>query len=83
FLVAQGLVHKLASINAYMGCPQPETVHRGCFLICRECQTAREIQPTLLDDALAHASTVEGFDISSATLEVSGLCQNCRQARRT
>ena len=27
FLMAHGLVHRLESLNAYVGCPQPEAPH--------------------------------------------------------
>ncbi|WP_369600759.1 Fur family transcriptional regulator [Hahella sp. SMD15-11] len=80
FLVQHGLVHKLASINAYMGCCEPEQPHRGCFLICSHCQSAREIQSDALERAMAQASREEGYDVSHATLEITGICRACRDA---
>src|SRR5918995_5952602 len=37
FLIAHGLVHRLESLNAYVGCPMPDASHEGQFLICGAC----------------------------------------------
>ena len=34
FLLQQGLVHRIESRNAFVGCCEPETPHGGQFLIC-------------------------------------------------
>src|SRR5690606_34443655 len=46
FLQAAGLVHKIQSLNAYMGCGEPGRPHQGQFLICATCGIVAE-----LDDA--------------------------------
>ena len=37
FLMAQGLVHRIDSLNAFVGCPQPDHRHSAQFLICGGC----------------------------------------------
>ncbi len=81
FLVDQGLVHRIESHNAYVGCPDPGKSHVGQFLICRACGAAAE-----LDDGRIHAAVVRsardvGFRVQHQTIEVMGLCPYC-QARR-
>jgi Fur family zinc uptake transcriptional regulator len=44
FLIAQGLVHRLESLNAFIGCPQSEENHAGQFLICTGCGEVTEIE---------------------------------------
>ena len=39
FLQENGLVHRIASLNAFVGCNNPEHSHQGQFLICRTCHT--------------------------------------------
>src|SRR5918999_799750 len=37
FLIEQGLVHRIESLNAYVGCDRPEAAHASQFLICTDC----------------------------------------------
>jgi zinc transport system ATP-binding protein len=46
FLLENGLVHRIASLNAFIGCSHPEHAHQGQFLICRECHVAIELEQT-------------------------------------
>ena len=43
FLLDLGLVHRLASINAYVGCTNPGHGDECCFLLCSECGNAQEL----------------------------------------
>ncbi|MEI9982345.1 MAG: transcriptional repressor [Aliidongia sp.] len=43
FLIDQGLVHRLESLNAYIGCTRPEELHAGQFLICTRCDSIGEL----------------------------------------
>src|SRR5690606_4614308 len=43
FLMAEGLIHKIESLNAYLGCVEAGAPHSGQFLICRKCGTTEEI----------------------------------------
>ncbi len=77
FLQEQGLVHRIASLNAYIGCPHPGERHQGSFLICSRCSTTQEIEvqaAAALIDAQARAL---GFQPRQQTLEVLGTCPNC------
>ncbi|GIR55983.1 MAG: hypothetical protein CM15mP62_34540 [Rhodospirillaceae bacterium] len=57
-----GLVHKLDSINAYIGCSHPRE-HDGCyFLICTDCNEAKECCSPELTDAIELAWSKIAFD---------------------
>src|SRR4051794_6447763 len=43
FLRAQGLVHRIESLNAYLGCERPGEAHGGQFLLCSGCGAAAEL----------------------------------------
>ncbi|MDX1710009.1 MAG: transcriptional repressor, partial [Rhodovibrionaceae bacterium] len=43
FLIAQGFVHRIESLNAFVGCPHPADRHAGQFLICLDCGAAAEL----------------------------------------
>lgn len=78
FLLDQGLVHRIASLNAYIGCADPSHQHLACFFICQACGNAEEledIQPLQL--TLAACAERRGFRIRQPMLEITGLCRHC------
>ncbi len=78
FLVEQGLVHKLSSSNAYIGCHIPDKAHDSCFLVCSNCQTTIELDiPDIKQSLAAHAEQCH-FSINYSNIELSGLCAECR-----
>ncbi|MGE6995177.1 zinc uptake transcriptional repressor Zur [Pseudomonas sp. NPDC047961] len=80
FLLENGLVHRIASLNAFMGCNHPEHPHQGQFLICRNCHTAIELEQATISEAILEAARGVGFEAESQTVEVVGLCNQCRSA---
>lgn len=81
FLQEQGLVHRLASLNAFIGCAFPGASHTGQFLICTGCQELAELDDREVSEALSKSATASGFAISHTTVEILGLCPHCREGR--
>nr|WP_275424725.1 Fur family transcriptional regulator [Marinobacterium sediminicola] len=79
FLQEQGLVHRIASLNAFVGCPHPEQSHQGCFLICRQCHSTSELDAAPVRASLEQSAHAVGFVIEQETVEVTGLCPNCQR----
>jgi Fur family zinc uptake transcriptional regulator len=79
FLQEHGLVHRIASLNAYVGCISPLTDHSGQFLICGTCQESTEILNVKVTDALQETALSAGFDVQQQTVEIIGTCNRCRQ----
>ena len=79
FLLENGLVHRIASLNAFVGCSHPEHPHQGQFLICRACSAAIELEQPAISDAIVSAAADVGFVVESQTVEVVGLCAGCRE----
>ncbi|MEQ8815448.1 MAG: transcriptional repressor [Thalassobaculum sp.] len=80
FLIEQGLVHRIESRNAFVGCAQPEHPHRGYFLICETCGVAHELGGGALDANLRATARDMGFEIRRITIEVAGRCPACCRA---
>lgn len=78
FLRAHGLIHRIESLNAFVGCPDPTTNHAGQFLICRDCGAAAELDDPRIEQALARRAAELGFAVERGTVELSGLCPGCR-----
>jgi Fur family zinc uptake transcriptional regulator len=81
FLVENGLIHRIESLNAYVGCAEPSERHVGQFLICTGCRSAAELDDAAIGAAIAQRAKEIGFSVSRATVEIAGLCPNCRAAR--
>ncbi len=80
FLLEHGLIHRLASLNAFIGCNHPGQSHQGHFFICRQCSTAIEVEQPAIGAAIHAAATEVGFAVESQMVEVVGLCAQCREA---
>lgn len=79
FLMAQGLVHRIQSLNAYVGCAHPEAEHEAQYLICEDCGDARELEIAGLSRRIREAAASEGFTVGGQTVEVRGKCGACRE----
>jgi Fur family zinc uptake transcriptional regulator len=77
FLVDAGLVHRIDTLNAYVGCESPEVEHLGQFLVCRRCQRVIELDDPAISSALLHRSRALGFDAPSLAVEIKGVCRDC------
>jgi len=77
FLMDAGLVHRIDSLNAFLGCDAPERTHVAQFLVCRRCHRVAEIDDPALNRALAEKSRSIGFRIEPSSLEIKGLCNEC------
>ena len=78
FLQQQGLVHRIASLNAFIGCPHAGQAHTGCFLICRNCRNVLELTGTDISAAIERQSHAQGFQVDAVTVEISGRCPACQ-----
>lgn len=83
FLRANGFVHRIDSIAAFVGCPRPRQPHRAHFLICRECGEVEEIDEPAITRTIATAATARGFTIERETVEIAGRCAACQPRRPT
>ncbi len=79
FLLEQGLIHRIASLNAYIGCNSPEHPHDGTFLICEKCRTTRELGNQEHSQKLRSLANATGFKARTTLIEISGLCPACQQ----
>ncbi len=78
FLRDNGLVHRIASRNAFVAC-----VHNHgngdlvVFLICERCGAVGEAPGGGVADALKASSRAAGFAPKSPMIEIAGICSHC------
>ena len=81
FLLANGFIHKLESINAFVACHHPNSAqHSVPFLICDRCHSAVELEDRDVVSQLEARAKALGFHPQAQTLEVHGLCARCAAA---
>lgn len=78
FLQQCGLVHRIASLNAYIGCCSPTKSHQSHFLICRHCDATVELADHNINSAIENSAKSAGFAVETTCVEIIGLCPNCQ-----
>ena len=77
FLIAQGLVSKLESRNAFVPCAHPEHHHICVFFICVACGASTELEDPDIEAQLSRDAATLGFRIGRRIVEVQGTCAAC------
>jgi Fur family zinc uptake transcriptional regulator len=80
FLGQHGLVHRIESLNAFVGCRRPAATHRAWFLICSECGRVAEFDDAELSEGLDRRVQAAGFVADGERIEIVGSCAECRSA---
>lgn len=81
FLQDEGLVHKIESLNAYVGCGNPKDQHQGQFFICHDCGSVAELDDDDIRDLLQKKAKRFGFAINDEMVEIKGYCLECRKLK--
>ena len=80
FLMAQGLVSRIESLNAYVPCAHPERDHDCLFFICSGCRASVELEDPRIGGLLAEDAARLGFVSTRRTVEIQGMCARCAEA---
>jgi Fur family zinc uptake transcriptional regulator len=80
FLMAHGLVHRIATSNSYVACGREHREDAVLLLICSKCGQVGEIAAEPLVKAVAAGAAHHGFAVTGETHEVTGECRQCRLA---
>jgi len=79
FLLEHGLIHRVESLNAFVGCHCSGTQHDQLLLICTVCHNVEERAALSVIQSLAEELSNAGFMPQRKTIEIHGLCKSCRQ----
>ncbi len=78
FLLVQGLIHRIESLNAYVGCGEPHNFHGAQFLICQDCGSVAELDDHEIAETIVHKAKRQGFQVRQQMIEILGVCPSCR-----
>ena len=74
-----GFIHKIQSLNAFVGCSHPSEHDECYFLICKECQNIEECHSKNINEFIQSTTNTNNFSANHVTFEISGICQECIQ----
>ena len=81
YLVENGLVHRLASRNAFMACGHGHDAHEpAIFLICDDCGSVTEASSHAASTSLTAVAAEAGFATRAQVIELAGRCARCTGA---
>ena len=79
FLMENGLVHRLASRNAFLACiHNHDSGALVAFLICERCGAVGEAPASAVGDSIAAAAKSAAFVPQRSVIEITGICSHCR-----
>lgn len=78
FLSSLGLIHRIASLNAFIGCAEPGHGVSGQFFICSHCSEVFEWHNKTLTNLVIQNANEQGFLVQRQTTEMVGLCYRCK-----
>ncbi|MCB1788811.1 MAG: transcriptional repressor [Gammaproteobacteria bacterium] len=79
FLLAHGLVHKINSRNAYVGCSHAGESHVAQIFICDRCSNTTEQADDAVERRIRRNARDLHFHIREQTVEIAGLCPRCAE----
>jgi len=77
FLLAEGLVHRIESKNAFISCDHPGHHYAAQFLICSGCEKVAELDSP--DSSLLTKADNLGFKVDHSVVEITGVCRDCNK----
>jgi Fur family transcriptional regulator, zinc uptake regulator len=82
FLLDAGLIHRIDSLNAFIGCETPEEQHTGQFLVCRSCNRVTELDDPAISKLLEKKAREAGFTAITQSVEIKDVCVDCQASAR-
>ena len=80
YLLENGLVHRLASRNAFVACGRRHAhLDPVAFLICDSCGRVEESASPAFALSLSETAAAAGFRSKGAVIEISGSCARCAE----
>mgnify|MGYP001290721946 CR=1 FL=1 len=77
FLLEQGLIHRIESLNAFVGCRHSGHPHEQLMLICKQCHEVEERPAPEVMRVLGDETVQARFSVHSRAIEIHGICAKC------
>ena len=80
FLESNSLIHRVAALNAFVGCIHPNEEHISQLFICEDCRNVTEVISPELGKLIDKEAKHQSFHIRERHLELLGRCHTCAKA---
>ena len=77
FLMDNGFIHKINTLNAYITCSHSLKHNQCYFIICNKCEEVQECCDDSITDSINTTLAQNRFSYKDIALEISGSCNNC------
>lgn len=78
FLLEEGLVHKVDSLNTFIACGDAAGAPHNLLVVCTTCGAVAEIHDDIVRNRLASRIDRAGFRLAGQEIEVKALCEHCQ-----
>ncbi len=78
FWYNQGFIHCIDSLKSYVACLHGHHVGQTQFLVCNQCDFVKELESQMDFTPTTKSADLIQFAITNCTVELKGLCANCR-----
>lgn len=78
FLLDNGLIHRIESLNAVMSCCLLSEKHISQWLICNHCNHVEEYTSPAVQSLINEVEEQAHFTVTSPTIELVGICLACK-----
>ena len=82
FLLENGFIHKINSLNSYIGCPHPLQNEQCYFIICSSCDEIEECSDENITNAIKTVMEKNKFTHKNIAIEIDGTCNSCLENRK-
>ena len=82
FLLKAGLIHRLDTVNAFIGCGAHGRPHTGLFFICQGCGDVVELDAPAAARLIGAEAEALEFEVQPQAVEILGHCRRCADRQR-
>ncbi len=79
FLLEEGLVHRVDTLNSFMACGDAAGAPHNLLVVCTGCGTVAEIHDDIVRNRLADRIKNTGYRLAGDEIEVKALCTACQR----
>lgn len=76
-LNADGRVHRIESLKAFVPCTHEGHAHEVVLAVCTDCKHVEEIEDHGLCRVVSNWQDASGFSAAQKTFEIMGQCKDC------
>jgi len=76
-LEGKGHIHKIDGMNAFVLCNHEGPHMVQTFMVCEKCSNVKELEMVAVEAGILDAVRKAQFEMSTARLEIRGLCDSC------